>query len=145
MRSHHEKLQKTGIPRDSSGTTGSKTETCVKEKYILKAIVHVLHILECANQLVFIRPDSTGKLATNRFGGLKFIPNPNIRGCSDLIILLPSGIDLFVEVKSAIGTQRESQKIFQDKINRIGGARIYAIVRSVEEFLRLLSTHGVVV
>ena len=42
-------------------------------------------------------------------------------GASDLVILVHPGIVVFCELKSSFGRQRESQKLFQKDVERLGG------------------------
>ena len=52
-------------------------------------------------------------------------------GVSDLIILRPGEV-IFVEVKTPIGSQSPSQKIFQSIVEALGFR--YLLVRSLEDF-----------
>lgn len=52
-------------------------------------------------------------------------------GVADLIILLPIGNALFVEVKTAKGRQSPEQKAFQERVESLGFN--YVIWRSVED------------
>jgi len=52
-------------------------------------------------------------------------------GASDLVVVLPQGRCLFVEVKSETGLQRKEQKLFQEKVEERGHR--YVIVRSLED------------
>lgn len=62
-------------------------------------------------------------------------PNRVVRfgvpGQADLSGILPGGIRLEIEVKSAIGKQAEDQKNFQNMIERFGG--VYVLARSVDD------------
>ena len=55
-----------------------------------------------------------------------------IEGISDLIIHLPNGRCVMVEVKTEIGTQSQAQKKIEVKIKAMGGN--YILVRSLEDF-----------
>lgn len=55
-----------------------------------------------------------------------------INGISDLIIHLPSGKCVMVEVKNEKGVQSEAQKKIEAKIKAMGGN--YILVRSLEDF-----------
>jgi len=57
-------------------------------------------------------------------------------GVSDLIILIPDGKTLFVEVKVEKGVQSEVQKIFETKVTYLGFE--YYLVRSLEEFKNII-------
>lgn len=53
-------------------------------------------------------------------------------GASDLIVCKPCGEIVFVEVKDHKGRQRENQKEFQLRVEKLGFR--YLLVRSLEEF-----------
>lgn len=53
-------------------------------------------------------------------------------GVSDLIVCKPCGEIVFVEVKDHKGQQRENQKEFQLRVEKLGFR--YLLVRSLEEF-----------
>ena len=54
-----------------------------------------------------------------------------IRGVADSCALAPGGITIWIEYKSATGTQSKWQKIFQERVEKMGG--IYLLIRSVGE------------
>lgn len=57
-----------------------------------------------------------------------------IAGTPDILVLLPGGRLLGLEVKSPTGTQQESQKLWQARAEALGAG--YALVRSAAEALR---------
>lgn len=60
-----------------------------------------------------------------------------VKGISDLIIWLPNGKAIMVEVKNSIGTQSVDQKKIQEKLENLGGT--YLLVRSLEDFKKQFS------
>ena len=54
-----------------------------------------------------------------------------VRGISDLVVYLPNGIALWMEIKTEKGKQSEYQIAFQRKIESLGHK--YVLVRSVNE------------
>ena len=54
-------------------------------------------------------------------------------GFSDLLVLCPGGRTVFMEVKTAKGTQRDSQRRFEAMCQSLGHR--YVVVRSVSEAL----------
>lgn len=54
-----------------------------------------------------------------------------IRGVADSCALAHGGITLWIEYKSATGVQSKWQKIFQERVEKMGGR--YLLVRSLEE------------
>jgi hypothetical protein len=61
-----------------------------------------------------------------------------LRGASDLIVILPNGKLLFIEVKTDIGVQSEYQKDFEDRVKSLGFE--YILVRSLEEFKKIINS-----
>ena len=59
-------------------------------------------------------------------------------GAADLIILLPIGNVLFVEVKTAKGRQSPEQKAFQERVEKLGFN--YVIWRSVEDAEKFINS-----
>lgn len=59
-------------------------------------------------------------------------------GVADMIILLPIGNALFVEVKTAKGRQSPEQKAFQERVEKLGFN--YVIWRSVEDAEKFINS-----
>lgn len=59
-------------------------------------------------------------------------------GVADLFLSIPSARHhgLYIEMKTAKGTQSQSQKIFQQRVEAMGYR--YAVVRSFDEFVSLI-------
>jgi len=55
-----------------------------------------------------------------------------LAGVSDLIVILPNGKLIFVEVKKENGKQSDKQKDFEDRVNKLGFD--YWLVYSLNEF-----------
>jgi len=62
-----------------------------------------------------------------------------LKGVSDLIVILPNGKILFIEVKRENGTQQSEQKEFAIRVNNLGYE--YHLVRSLSEFKSILTKH----
>lgn len=58
-------------------------------------------------------------------------------GVADLILLLPGGRAVFIELKTDIGKQSEHQKGFEGIVNKLGFE--YYLCRNLEEFKKLVS------
>lgn len=56
-----------------------------------------------------------------------------IRGVADLVVFMPQGRTVWLEVKTPTGTQSKHQKAFQNKLSGLGHE--YYVVRSVEDAL----------
>ena len=63
----------------------------------------------------------------------KLKQNGLLKGASDLVILCPDKRYITVEVKTATGSQRPEQIIFQNRVKNINGD--YFVVRSLEDFI----------
>jgi hypothetical protein len=62
-----------------------------------------------------------------------------VKGISDLIIWLPKGKAIMVEVKNSTGSQSADQIKIQQKLESLGG--IYILVRSLEDFKQKISLY----
>lgn len=58
-------------------------------------------------------------------------------GASDLIVILPSGHLLWVEVKDHKGRQSDKQKEFQSRVKKLGFK--YYLIRSLDEFKKIIT------
>lgn len=110
----------------------------IPERAILSACRQIARLHEAAGRLVCIRISNGGVIQQ---GGRKMIPNPEMAGITDLVLLLRGGTTLWVEMKAQDGRQSEGQEAFQRRITRVGHK--YHLARSVEEFEALLSEYGV--
>lgn len=79
------------------------------------------------NEIIFFVPN---ELAYNRAAEMKKLGL--LRGVSDLVVLLKDGRALFCELKSVDGAQSREQRIFQQKVERLGYA--YVVIRTLKEF-----------
>ena len=61
-------------------------------------------------------------------------------GASDLIIILPNGKLLFVELKMLKGIQSNEQKDFECRVSSLGYE--YYLIRSLEQFKLLIQTNS---
>jgi len=58
-------------------------------------------------------------------------------GVSDLIVVLPTGKLLFIELKTETGIQSQAQKDFEERITKLG--QEYYLIRSLEQFKALIT------
>lgn len=79
------------------------------------------------NEIIFCVPN---ELAFNR--AAEFKKRGLLRGVSDLVVLLKDGRALFCELKSDENTQSREQRIFQQKVERLGFK--YHLIRTLKEF-----------
>ena len=61
-------------------------------------------------------------------------------GASDLIVILPSGKLLFIELKMFKGIQSNEQKDFECRVSSLGYE--YHLIRSLEQFKQLTHTNA---
>ena len=71
----------------------------------------------------------------------RFSKNKDMEGISDLVIFLPAGTTLWVELKSSIGKLSEPQKRFQDEL--MGKGHHYFVARCSTQLESILNTFGV--
>lgn len=62
-----------------------------------------------------------------------------VKGIADLIIWLPKGKAIMVEVKNSTGSQSTDQIKIQQKLENLGG--IYILVRSLDDFKQKISLY----
>ena len=60
-----------------------------------------------------------------------------VSGVSDLILIAPNQV-FFLELKDDTGKQSDHQKAFQQQAESLG--HIYVVIRSLQEFITLVST-----
>lgn len=114
----------------------------VAEKEIQSAIEDLLKIMEKRGVLAY-QKNNSGALRTERYtkGGSKKTSYIRFgkKGASDFLVYIKGGLTLHVEVKSLTGYQSADQVAFMNKMNALGHP--YHIVRSVDEFRRVLSVY----
>ena len=64
-----------------------------------------------------------------------------LAGVSDLIVILPIGKILFVELKTPTGIQSDAQKDFMRRIENLG--YIYKIIRTLDEFKTFIQCENI--
>lgn len=62
-----------------------------------------------------------------------------LTGVSDLVVMLPGGQTLYMEVKTPRGKQSESQRKFESKAVKLG--HNYCVVRSLENAQQVVEQH----
>lgn len=80
------------------------------------------------------------KWATSDLARIKYINIHKARGYTngqpDLVVLMPSGRTLLVEVKTKSGRQSEAQKAYQTAAENLGHS--YYVVRNLEDMKKIL-------
>ena len=105
---------------------------CMLESKIQCEIVQYLQLMKV---FFFSVPNEAGgKDAVIRMSQLKSMGLRS--GVADLVVLLPKGKTIFLEVKNEKGKQSNMQKKFEEKVNSLGFE--YYIVRSVEDVQKII-------
>ena len=112
----------------------------MRESAIQASILHYLTILEKQGRLSFIRNNSFSGSIQRRNGSQGYIKNAK-RGAPDIIVFLPNGYYVLLEVKSDTGKQSQEQKDYQTLLQKLGG--MYHIVRSLDEVEVVLQAYRV--
>lgn len=107
----------------------------LSESQIEMQICHYLRV----KRLFFYKAPMAGFFDT-RQGTFRRHTNPYVkRGVPDLIVILPGGKYLGLEVKSKTGRQSDHQKEFERGVKDAGG--LYYLVRSLEDVETILKLH----
>jgi hypothetical protein len=85
--------------------------------------------------LIFSVPNGGNR---NNIEAMKFKATGLLAGVSDLIVILPNGLLLFIEIKTDTGDQQPNQIEFQNLVTNLGYQ--YHIIRSLDEFRNLIQT-----
>lgn len=109
-----------------------------REKDVLASCKQIARLHEGAGHLVCIRLSVGG---IPRGNGQQWSRNMDMKGITDLVVLITGGPVLWVEVKAEDGRLSEDQKEFARRLARVGHP--CRVVRSVQEFERLLAEYGV--
>ena len=95
--------------------------------------VEICKKLDAANILYFAVPNG-GKRHPKTASFLK--AEGVLAGVSDLVLLLPNAVTVFVEVKTAKNGQQDTQKEFQSNVEKLGFK--YLIWRSVDDAIKFI-------
>jgi hypothetical protein len=98
-----------------------------------------LQILENQGKLYCDRLNSGALMGSNENESIWRV-NLCKAGTADIFFIVYGRI-IFVETKRAKGKQRETQKLFQNKVESVGA--LYWLVKSFDEFLEKFNTIGV--
>lgn len=74
--------------------------------------------------------------ARNMITGAKLKAEGVTAGVADLILLVPQNKPIFLELKTKIGRQSDSQKEWQKSVENAGYA--YHVIRSVDDFMQVV-------
>jgi hypothetical protein len=112
------------------------------ESVVLAQCKALLNALRAQGKLTYRRIHSVAIPRGDFSKGFgRFSKNKDMEGISDLVIFLPAGTTLWVELKSSVGKLSEPQKRFQDELMCRG--HHYFIARSVQSLETALQTFGV--
>lgn len=89
-----------------------------------------------AKRLVYLRFNPLKPIIRRK--QITFAPlKPSQKGAPDLIVFLPGGTTVFLEIKSERGKQSDEQLLWEKKAKEAGYA--YHVVRSVDEAIEAIS------
>lgn len=111
------------------------------EAVILRHCTQVLALCRNARLLAFRRINVSPVIRGGGKQKLRFSKN-EMSGFSDLIVFLPGGVTLFIELKTQEGTQSDDQIEFESDICPFGHR--YHVVRSAPELEVILIANGIV-
>lgn len=109
----------------------------MKEAGILRDCIELLRILKMHRVLDYWRITVGGVLRQ----GMYLIPNKEMAGFSDIIILTKNPYSIFLETKSPKGRQSDNQKEFQRRVESVGHK--YYLCRSREHLCQILTENGI--
>lgn len=69
------------------------------------------------------------------------VPNKEMGGFSDLVVLIPAPLILFIELKAENGKQSPAQKAFQERVERMNHK--YYISKGRNDLCEILNSNGV--
>lgn len=107
-----------------------------KEKYVLIGVKEVLMRYEKMGFLKWWRISTTGRVFGNG-ANRTLIPNKEMAGFSDILILPRNLPPIFLEVKSSIGKITNLQLKFKQSVESMG--HTYALVRSHQELDKIMN------
>lgn len=110
------------------------------ESQLQRSVIQYLEVLENQHRLVFIRNNSFQGIIQRRNGSQGYIKNAH-KGSADIILCVPGGNYVALEIKSDKGKQSEYQSSWQKRLNAVGG--MYHIIRSLEDLDVILNAYSV--
>lgn len=105
-----------------------------REKDVIRQI---LYYLQCRNIKAW--RNQSGMIAIPQAGRRTRVIRMGMPGLSDISGILTVrgiGVTICIEAKSQSGRQRDTQKTFQDEVERVGA--FYCVVREIEDLERFL-------
>lgn len=108
-----------------------------KERDVLRDCKSLLDVFKFHQILDYWRITTGGILQHGKF----LVPNKEMAGFSDLIILIAAGPVIFLELKSDKGNQSVNQKAFQARINLV--RHKYYLCSSMKILCDILKENGV--
>lgn len=103
-----------------------------KEEHYLQC--QIVQYLRLKGYTVFAIPNGGSR---NAIEGANLKKEGVMAGVADLEVMLSDGKHIYLELKTKIGKQSQSQKDFEDKCKELG--HIYRLVRSIEDVENVLN------
>lgn len=111
--------------------------TAIRESDVLLECKALLDFLKNKRLLEYWRVSVGGLLIK----GKHLVPNKEMSGFSDIIILLPTPSTIFLELKAEKGIQTDNQKEFQRRVESMGHK--YYLCKSRGELCEILEMNGI--
>jgi hypothetical protein len=108
----------------------------MSEAILLKLCRQYLNLLKNRKLLTYRRISTQGI----RVGPDRFVKNEMI-GMADMMVFLPGGRTLHIELKAEKGKLSSEQAAWRDEIGYLG--HTYHVVRTLDELARILKEYGV--
>jgi len=105
----------------------------MKEKQLQQAVLNYLTLQGNLGKCLFLRNNTFCGRITRRDGSQGYIKNNTIRGAPDIMLFLPKGNTIFLELKSDGGRLSQEQKEFAVRAERLGFS--FVVVRSLDDIL----------
>lgn len=121
-----------------SGTKRRRVQLGVKEADVQRQIIDYLKLLEGRGKLIWQR-NNPGIIFRKKEGRGYWKMEGSPPGSADLLVFLPDGVTLHMEVKRPGGRLSSNQVEFRDRLSALGHR--YVVVKSIEEAQEVLSEY----
>lgn len=105
----------------------------MKESELQKAIINYLTLQGNLGRCLFLRNNTFAGFIQRRDGSKGYIKNATIKGSPDIMLFLPKGNTIFLEIKSDKGKLSPAQEEFKERAEALGFS--YLVVRSLDDII----------
>lgn len=103
----------------------------MKEISLQQAVINYLTLQGNLGRCLFLRNNTFCGAITRRDGSRGYIKNATIKGAPDIMLFLPKGNTIFLELKSDTGKLSQAQKEFAVRAEALGFN--YQVIRSLDD------------